>query len=122
MPRGESRELLLNVCRGCKAPAAAPVATPANHSRTVVMTAAAEFLSGKYPSARQAAIAHEVGGPNVCYYVHQWRENNMVDEMIARLVPSPNTSQDEQDRPPPDDEKDRAGPSAPRPGPAVRKL
>ena len=50
------------------------------------MKAAAEFLSGKYPNARQAAEAHQVPGPNVSYYVKAWRNTEAVDAMVERLV------------------------------------
>ena len=47
------------------------------------MKAAAQYLSGKYLTARQAAIANKVPGPNVSYYAKLWKENDVVDEMIG---------------------------------------
>ena len=70
------------------------------------MKAAAEFLSGKYPSAAKAAEAHSVPGPNVSYYVRTWRGSDAVDVMIERLVDADDaagssleTNRDPQNRP-----------------------
>ena len=50
------------------------------------MKAAAEFLSGKYSNARQAAEAHQVPGPNVPYYARAWRNTEAANAMVERFV------------------------------------
>ena len=50
------------------------------------MKAAAEFLSGNYPSANKAANVYGLAGPNVSYYVRQWRDASMVEEMVHQLL------------------------------------
>ena len=68
------------------------------------MKAAAEFLSGKYPSAAKAAEAHSIPGPNVSYYVRTWRGSDAVDVMIERLVDADDAagSSSETNRDPPE--------------------
>lgn len=50
------------------------------------MRAAAEYLTGKYPSALKAAEANDASGPNVSYYVRTWRAGGNVDAMVELML------------------------------------
>jgi hypothetical protein len=64
--RDETRKFASDISfrnRGCKPPVA--TITASDKHRSSCMKAAAAFLTGKYPSAKQAAESVGVLGPNV---------------------------------------------------------
>ena len=60
------------------------------------MTAAAQFLSGKHPSARQAAHSIDCHHANVSHYVKLWRDSGVVDVMVGMYAPPPPPQEAEQ--------------------------